>query len=97
MKKELNYLASKRWEKVGGQELRSTPCKQEINPWNRQSDLNIGFILLYICRDAMCCKQSLIPLLHPSIQRPIPKRTISKIAVQQIQYFLVIFKESVWV
>jgi pullulanase/glycogen debranching enzyme len=33
MKKELNYLASKRWEKVGSQELRSTPYKQEINPW----------------------------------------------------------------
>jgi hypothetical protein len=32
MKKELNYLASKRWEKVGRQELRSTPYKQEINP-----------------------------------------------------------------
>jgi hypothetical protein len=33
MKKELNYLASKRLEKVGRQELRSTPCKQEIDPW----------------------------------------------------------------
>jgi hypothetical protein len=32
MKKELNYLASKRWEKVGRQELRSTPYKQEIDP-----------------------------------------------------------------
>jgi hypothetical protein len=32
MKKELNYLASNRWEKVGRQELRSTPYKQEINP-----------------------------------------------------------------
>jgi hypothetical protein len=28
MKKELNFLASKRWEKVGHQELRSTPYKQ---------------------------------------------------------------------
>jgi hypothetical protein len=27
-----NHLASKRWEKVGRQELRSTPYKQEINP-----------------------------------------------------------------
>ena len=27
------YLASKRWEKVGHQELRSTPYKQEIDPW----------------------------------------------------------------
>jgi hypothetical protein len=36
MKKELNYLASKKWEKVGRQELRSTPCKQEIEPrWDR--------------------------------------------------------------
>jgi hypothetical protein len=26
-------LASKRWEKVGRQELRSTPYKQEIHPW----------------------------------------------------------------
>jgi hypothetical protein len=26
------YLASKRWEKVGRQELRSTPYKQEIHP-----------------------------------------------------------------
>jgi hypothetical protein len=34
MKKELNYLVSKRWEKVGRQELRSTPCKQEIDPWS---------------------------------------------------------------
>jgi hypothetical protein len=33
MKKELNYLASKRWEKVGRQEFCSTPYKQEINPW----------------------------------------------------------------
>jgi ABC-type uncharacterized transport system permease subunit len=32
MKKELNYLASKRWVKVGRQELRSTPYKQEIHP-----------------------------------------------------------------
>jgi hypothetical protein len=30
MKNELIYLASQRWEKVGHQELRSTPCKQEI-------------------------------------------------------------------
>jgi hypothetical protein len=28
-----NYLASKRWEKVGHQELCSTPRKQEIHPW----------------------------------------------------------------
>jgi hypothetical protein len=34
MKKELNYLSSKKWEKVGRQELRSTPCKQEIDPWS---------------------------------------------------------------
>jgi hypothetical protein len=33
MKKELNYLASKSWVKVGSQELRSTPFKQEIHPW----------------------------------------------------------------
>jgi hypothetical protein len=33
MKKELNYLSSKRWEKVWRQELRSTPYKQEIDPW----------------------------------------------------------------
>jgi hypothetical protein len=33
MKKELNYLASKRWEKVDRQELGSTPYKQEIHPW----------------------------------------------------------------
>jgi hypothetical protein len=32
MKKELSYLASKRWVKVGRQELRSTPYKQEIHP-----------------------------------------------------------------
>jgi hypothetical protein len=32
MKKELNYWASKKWEKVGRQELRSTPYKQEIDP-----------------------------------------------------------------
>jgi hypothetical protein len=32
MKKELNYLASKRWVKVGRQELHSTTYKQEINP-----------------------------------------------------------------
>jgi hypothetical protein len=32
MKEELNYLASKRWVKVGCQELRSTPYKQEIHP-----------------------------------------------------------------
>jgi hypothetical protein len=31
MKKELNYLASQRWEKVRRQELRSTPYKQEID------------------------------------------------------------------
>jgi hypothetical protein len=33
MKKELNYLASKGWEKVGRQELCSTPYEQEIDPW----------------------------------------------------------------
>jgi hypothetical protein len=33
MKKELNYLASKRWEKVMRQELRATPYKQEIDAW----------------------------------------------------------------
>jgi hypothetical protein len=33
MKKELNYLATKVREKVGLQELRSTLCKQEIDPW----------------------------------------------------------------
>jgi hypothetical protein len=27
-----NYLASKRWEKVGRQEFGSTPYKQEIDP-----------------------------------------------------------------
>jgi hypothetical protein len=27
-----NYFTSKRWEKVGCQELRSTPYKQEIDP-----------------------------------------------------------------
>jgi hypothetical protein len=32
MKKELNYLALKKWEKVGRQALRSTLFKQEINP-----------------------------------------------------------------
>jgi hypothetical protein len=32
MKKELNYLASKRREKVGRQELRLTPYNQEIHP-----------------------------------------------------------------
>jgi hypothetical protein len=32
MKKELNDLASKKWEKVGRNELRSTPYKQEIEP-----------------------------------------------------------------
>jgi hypothetical protein len=32
MKKEHNYLTSKRWQKVGRQELCSTPYKQEINP-----------------------------------------------------------------
>jgi hypothetical protein len=32
MKKELNYFASKRWEKTGHQELHSTPYKQEIDP-----------------------------------------------------------------
>ncbi len=32
MKKELNHLASKRWEKVMRQELHSIPYKQEINP-----------------------------------------------------------------
>jgi hypothetical protein len=37
MKKELNYLASKRWGKNKFQELRSTPFKQEIDP--RQSPL----------------------------------------------------------
>ncbi len=38
MKKELNYLASKRWVKVGRQELRSTPYKQEIDPWCHKSN-----------------------------------------------------------
>jgi hypothetical protein len=28
-----NCLASKRWEKVGFKELRSTPSKQEIDPY----------------------------------------------------------------
>jgi fatty-acid desaturase len=28
-----NYFASKRWEKVGRQELHSAPYKQEIDPW----------------------------------------------------------------
>jgi hypothetical protein len=30
MEMELNYLASKKWEKVGRQELRSTPYEQEL-------------------------------------------------------------------
>jgi hypothetical protein len=34
MKKELNYLASKKREKVGRQVLRSAPFKQEIDPWS---------------------------------------------------------------
>jgi hypothetical protein len=34
MKMELNYLASKKWEKVGRQELRSIPYEQEIDPWS---------------------------------------------------------------
>jgi hypothetical protein len=33
MKKELNYLATKGWEKVGRQELRSTPYIQEIDAY----------------------------------------------------------------
>jgi hypothetical protein len=33
MKKELTYLASKRWGKVGRQESPSTPYKQEISLW----------------------------------------------------------------
>jgi hypothetical protein len=37
MKKELNYLASKRWEKVGHQELCSAPYKQEIDPRSSNS------------------------------------------------------------
>jgi hypothetical protein len=32
VKKELNYLSSKGWEKVGRQQLGSTPYKQEIDP-----------------------------------------------------------------
>jgi hypothetical protein len=32
MKKELNYFASKRWEKFGLQELCSTPYKLETDP-----------------------------------------------------------------
>jgi hypothetical protein len=43
MKKELNYLASKRWEKVGRQELRSTPYKQEIDPSSIFGLLRNGF------------------------------------------------------
>jgi hypothetical protein len=39
MKEELNYLASKSWEKVGRQELRSTPYKQEIDPWSIKSTI----------------------------------------------------------
>jgi hypothetical protein len=35
MKMELNYLASKKWGKVGRQELLSTPFEQEINPWSQ--------------------------------------------------------------
>jgi hypothetical protein len=37
MEKELNYLSSKRWEKVGHQELHSAPYKQEIDPRTAQS------------------------------------------------------------
>ncbi len=33
MKMKLNYLASKKWEKVGRQELSSSPYEQEIDPW----------------------------------------------------------------
>jgi hypothetical protein len=32
MEMEFNYLASKKWEKVGRQELCSTPYEQEIDP-----------------------------------------------------------------
>jgi hypothetical protein len=32
MKKELNFLASKRLDKFGHQEMHSTPYKQEIDP-----------------------------------------------------------------
>jgi hypothetical protein len=45
MKKELNYLALKRWEKVGRQELRSTPYKQEIHPVSKQASLCLGVLL----------------------------------------------------
>jgi hypothetical protein len=45
LKKELNYLASKRWEKVGRQELRPTPYIQEIDP--RWLNEQIYFLYFY--------------------------------------------------
>jgi hypothetical protein len=44
MKRELNYLASKRWKKIGHQELRSTPYKQEINPCIHFEGLFVAYI-----------------------------------------------------
>jgi hypothetical protein len=51
MKKELNYLALKRWGKVGRQEFHSTSYKQEIDPWTT-SELtgNVCAELNGVCR-----------------------------------------------
>jgi hypothetical protein len=42
MKKELNYSASKKWEKAWRQELRSTHYKQEIDPWLQKGGKKLG-------------------------------------------------------
>jgi hypothetical protein len=47
IKKELNFLASKRWEKAGRQELHSTPYKQEIDPWCLIHNAHLMKILIF--------------------------------------------------
>jgi hypothetical protein len=61
MKKELNYLASKRWEKVGHQELSSTPYLQEIDfsgifiETRRQVSVELRlFWVVYFFIEALC-------------------------------------------
>jgi hypothetical protein len=41
-----NFLAYKKWEKVGHQELCSTPYKQEINPWCNNENEEILFVYI---------------------------------------------------
>jgi hypothetical protein len=76
MKKELNYLTQKRWEKVGRQELGSTLYKQEMNPWGwflNYRELSVildGQLFLFFLRRNSWAQKSCMTLIASLGLRP---------------------------